>query len=230
VGAIILGVLALAAGLPALLWTISAAGFGEAQTLPMSAAAGAAVAVGALVGALSSQVAPGVHPTVGAAAAAVAVLLVPPMIFAATVPLTVSDDTISRHSFTVGFRDVSGRAYPAYVCDSETEIVRRAHPDRVAWLLTLTPLGVVADAPELPASALATAPRGGLPWAQAQMRQARLGPAPFEGYCYQPTSLGTPEAVQERRFESGGANPWLVLTEIVVLAATLAVVSRRTRW
>jgi len=187
----------------------------------------AAVAMGAAV----SVVRLWRHPLAVGAASAVVLALAPVALFVAAVPAVSTTDSVVRYAFTTGVRDTGGLSLPAYQCGKETVVRYRAHTERSAWLLMISPLAAIADAPVTTASELANAEPGSLALVQAGLRSTRVGPDAFSGYCYQPTSLGVPNAVREARYqrvESIGLA--VALGELAAFAfAALVVVSRRRR-
>ena len=103
------------------------------------------------------------------------------------------------------------------------------HTETVAWIAFASPIAWAVDAAELSPASLANAADGSLAQAQAWTRSTRVGPDAFEGHCYQPTSLATPVAVTEARYEKAAAlgTQVAVASALLMGALALGAVSRR---
>jgi hypothetical protein len=223
--------LAMVPAAPTLAWVAWRSGFGEAQTLPLVGTLAVEIAALAAVGVAVGWWRPTHRPVAIAAAIAVALMILPPLVYTASLPLVTSEDQVKHYAFTVGARDINGRAYPAYICGTDIVSRTRVHTERVWLLLATSPVVAVLDAPDRQPAALVDAPAGTYAALQADLRSARLGPDSFTGYCYQPTSLAPPQTVKEDRFAGAGSMTAAgIAVHALIALATLVFAVSRGQW
>lgn len=164
---------------------------------------------------------------IAAAFTTVALALAPIGVCAALMQETTTTEQILTYTFTTTYDG----SRPAYVCGTQMEDVTRKHTQDAAWVAFASPLAWVVDAANVTPHRLANAPAGTLVQVQAWTRSTRVGPDSFQGYCYQPTSLGPPTGVIEARYAKAGPLGAQVaaVALLVVGVLSLAVVSRRRR-
>ena len=187
---------------------------GTGPTLAVLALSGAA---GAWLGLALGNLRRAWHP-VAAGTAAVLLVLAPLAVCAALLPATASTDEVESYVFTTA----SGGSRPEFVCGLETVEATRRHTEAVAWIAFGSPLAWVVDAASHTPGDLARAADGSAAQVQAWTRSSRLGPDAFQGYCYQPTSLGPPTGVIEARYEAAGPLGAKSATGAVMLLGALA--------
>lgn len=230
--AIALASAAMAIGaVPSLVWLAIRGELGEAQVVPLVSAILASAAVAGMCGVAVAGWRAWERPTVAAALTGMALVLLPILGFWAAVPFTARADDLETLQFVAINVEQNGVTRPAFVCRTEYSTRLRSHPERVAWLLSASPVVAVADAPLYSAADFERPPPGSVASVQAVLRSLRTAPGNVVGFCYQPTSLGVPNAVREARIAQRGAEAPPVLIASLVASAALALVSvtRRLR-
>jgi len=230
--AIIVAAVAMTAGaVPALAWLARADAMREAQAVPVLVTMGGAAAVAALLGVAVGAWREWAKPLAAGGVAGLALVALPLLGFAAAMPLTATNDQVEALQFVAINVVEANETRPAYICATNTTTERRAHPERIAWLLSASPVVSVIDAPLYTPKDLAGATAGSAASAQAALRTARLAPSDVTGFCYQPTSLGVPNAVREARVSDPGvgAATGLALEFAAFGALALVALSRRLR-
>lgn len=219
-----------AASGPALAWVSLHERLTESQVTPMVVTL-LVVSLGAVsLGAAVAASRPWRLSPASGAASALVLVLAPLALFAGSLPVVSTTDTVSWYTFTTGERSDRGASVPVFQCTTETVLRHRAHTERSAWLLALSPLVAIADAPVRTAGELADAAPGSLARVQAGLRSTRVGPDAFSGYCYQPTSLGVPNAVKEARYANvQPVGMAIALGELALFAGSAVVLLSRRR-
>lgn len=230
--AIALAAAAMAIGaLPALVWLALGGEIGEAQVVPLVSAILASASVAGLAGTAVVALRRWENTTAVAALTGAALIVAPIAGFWVAVPLTARADELESLQFVAINVEQDGVTRPAFVCRTEYSTRLRSHPERVAWLLSASPLVAVADAPLYSIADYERPASGSVAAVQAVLRSLRTAPSNVVGFCYQPTSLGVPNAVREARIaqRSADAPPALVIALVASAAAALASVTRRLR-
>ncbi len=220
----IAGALLALASLPGVALAGGTEHWGEAGAVPTLSVLACTGAAGAWLGCALANLRRAWSP-IAAALATVFLTLAPIGVCAALLPSTTATDQVVSYNFAM----VSNDGMPVFVCGQEKVEATRRHTEAVAWIAFASPIAWAVDAADLPAANLAHAADGSLAQAQAWVRSSRLGPDAFEGHCYQPTSLATPVAVTEARYEKAAALGTTVALASAMLfgAFALVAVSRR---
>lgn len=218
------GAIVALANIPGVALVARAETWKEDGAIPTLAVLSLAGVTGAWIGFLLANTRRAWSP-IAAALVTGALALAPIAACAALMQETTTTEQIVSYMFTTSYDS----SRPAYVCGTEMADVTRKHTQDAAWIAFASPLAWVVDAASFTPHQLATADDGTLVQAQAWTRSTRVGPDAFQGYCYQPTSLGPPTAVLEARYHEAGplGAKVAIASALVVGALALLTVSRR---
>jgi len=146
-----------------------------------------------------------------------------PLLFALTVPLITSTETVPRReSVEVGQSgDVTSSR-----CETRTVTTERLHTERSWWLLAPSPYVVVADAAPKPSNGFLGDPLTGI---RRGVREARLGPDPVEDWCGDDVSEQSYSERQRQSADLPAAWPYGLGADLLIGAGFLVLTVRRLR-
>lgn len=157
-----------------------------------------------------------------------------PVLFAISVPLVNQTDEVPVRSYDTPAVEVEPGLAPGPTgppqCTERVETMNRAHTERSWWLLAPSPYVVIADASPRPTGnpSLDSDP---LTLIRSGVREARLGPADTEDYCYDDSAASRAREAERQadRERLGATWPAGLATDVGLGLVALAVAVRRLR-
>jgi hypothetical protein len=148
-----------------------------------------------------------------------------PVLFGLSLPLVTRVDSVPVRSMQALNSDGS-----RVECTTSVQEVSRPHTERTWWLLAPSPYVVIADAAPRPGDATAFA-QDPLTLIRTGVREARLGPADSEDYCFDAGVIifGADRARDADRERLGATWPAGLAANALLSAAFLVVAVRRIR-
>ncbi len=146
-----------------------------------------------------------------------------PMLFALTVPLVTSMETVTvRQNVPVDeSSDMSSMR-----CETVTMTTERTHTERTWWLLAPSPFVVVSDAAPKPSGNSLGDPLSGI---RDAVREVRLGPDEGEDWCMDATSQQQEAERENRRAHLPATWPYGLGVDLLIGAGFLVLTVRRLR-
>jgi len=153
-----------------------------------------------------------------------AIAVVPLGMFAAFLPTTSVAEEIEYYEFVAGSEVRFGVRQPTFMCGVQVVEVTRRHTENITWMAWASPMTWVMDAAVLSGEEFLSAEPGSRAQAHAWMRSTQAGPDAFAGHCFQPTSLATPTALKQARYERNPSQGVQLAAASAILAAGFAFV------
>ncbi len=221
------------AAIPVVVWTIWQANFGWPQALPMIVVLVVELGVAASFGVAVGHLKPERHPLRSAASVGAAILVLPALLYGASLPFVTQQERITHYNLELGTYSATEQNSPNLVCVGTSVRELRTHTQRVWWVLAASPLVAVVDAPLRTPAELESAQRQSWEDTQQSLRQLRVEPELATGYCREDGTLLSPAAVRDERSAQARTLSWgglAISTALAVVALLAATVSRRRRW